>query len=116
MKKVCDLHTHSVFSDGTLSPTEIVNLAADIGLSAVALCDHNTVDGVPEFLQAAATKNIEAVAGVEFSVDYNGTELHLLALYVPIDKLSEVNALMQDVTDRKEQSNMELISFLVYSC
>mgnify|MGYP000404840210 CR=1 FL=1 len=42
----CDLHTHSTFSDGTFSPTEIVLKAKEIGLDAVALCDHNTVAGL----------------------------------------------------------------------
>ena len=46
----CDLHTHSVFSDGTYTPSEIIEKALEIGLSAVALCDHNTVDGIPDFL------------------------------------------------------------------
>ena len=50
--KLCDLHTHSVFSDGTDTPEEIVKAAVSLGLSAVALCDHNTVDGLPEFLAA----------------------------------------------------------------
>ena len=69
MNRNCDLHTHSVFSDGTYTPTEIIRASVDLGLSAVALCDHNTVDGLPEFLRAASGKNIEAVAGAEFSVE-----------------------------------------------
>ena len=48
----CDLHTHSTFSDGTFSPTEIVLKAKEIGLDAVALCDHNTVAGLDEFVSA----------------------------------------------------------------
>ena len=53
MKSLCDLHTHSVFSDGTDTPAEILRLSVDAGLSAVALCDHNTVDGLPDFLASA---------------------------------------------------------------
>lgn len=48
----CDLHTHSTFSDGTFSPTEIVLKAKEIGLDAVALCDHNTVAGLDKFVSA----------------------------------------------------------------
>ena len=47
--KICDLHTHSVFSDGTFTPAEIIAEAKKIGLSSVALCDHNTVNGLPDF-------------------------------------------------------------------
>ena len=110
--KTCDLHTHSIYSDGTYSPKEIINTAIDIGLSAVALCDHNTVDGLPDFLLAAQSKNIQAVTGAEFSVDYNGTELHLLGLFIPENQFDKVSVLMKDVNERKKQSNIDLIDSL----
>ncbi|MBQ7087061.1 MAG: PHP domain-containing protein, partial [Clostridia bacterium] len=59
MKKYCDLHTHSVFSDGTWTPSQIIEKAGSLGLSSVALCDHNTVGGLPDFLKAAEGKDIE---------------------------------------------------------
>ena len=65
--KTCDLHTHSFFSDGTLTPTELLNKACECGLSAIALCDHNVVDGLLEFKAAAVGKDIEAVLGCEFT-------------------------------------------------
>lgn len=108
----CDLHTHSVFSDGTYTPTEIVDAAIRLGLSAVALCDHNTVDGLPEFLSAAEGKNIEAIAGAEFSVDYNGTELHLLGLFIPEVQFSRISRLMETTMELKQQSNLDLIHAL----
>lgn len=112
MRGFCDLHTHSVFSDGTNTPEEILDRAAEIGLSAVALCDHNTVDGLPRFLAAAEARGVEAVAGAEFSVDYDGTELHLLALDIPKEAFPRIAALMADVRRRKEISNLELIGSL----
>lgn len=112
MERYCDLHTHSVFSDGTCSPREIVNFAEEMGLCAVALCDHNTVDGVPDFLTAVAGKNIEAIAGAEFSVDYQGTELHLLGLFIPPVYFAQISELMTDYTRRKEESNLSLVSAL----
>jgi len=110
--KTCDLHTHSIFSDGTYTPTEIVDAAIRLGLSAVALCDHNTVDGLPEFLSAAAGKNIEASTGAEFSVDYNGTELHLLGLFIPQGQFSRISQLMEESTERKRKSNLDLVNAL----
>lgn len=66
-----DLHTHSNFSDGSCTPAEIVALAAKAGLAAVALTDHDTTAGIPEFLQAAeATPELEAIAGVELSTAF----------------------------------------------
>lgn len=110
--KICDLHTHSTFSDGTYTPEQIICAAVEIGLSAVALCDHNTVDGLPRFLKAAKGKDIEAVTGAEFSVDYNGKELHLLALFIPESRFSEISDMMYDINMRKEESNRSLIRSL----
>lgn len=109
---LCDLHTHSVFSDGTYTPLEIIDSAIAIGLSAVALTDHNTVDGLPDFLEAARGKNINIVPGVEFSVDYNGTELHILGLFIAPEHFDKVAALMEEVNRRKEESNIALIEAL----
>ena len=86
----CDLHTHSIFSDGTATPAEILDGALAAGLSAVALTDHNTVDGLPDFLAAANGKPIEILLGTEFSVDYNGTELHLLGLFIKPDHFDQI--------------------------
>ncbi|MBQ7323518.1 MAG: PHP domain-containing protein, partial [Clostridia bacterium] len=55
----CDLHTHSVYSDGTLTPQELIKEAENRGLSAVALTDHNTMAGMNEFLMAAAQSTVE---------------------------------------------------------
>ena len=112
MGRFCDLHTHSVFSDGTCTPEEILREAAGLGLAAVALCDHNTADGLPDFLSAAAGQAVEAVAGAEFSVDLEGTELHLLALYLPERAFPQVSELMLAVNRRKEESNIALVESL----
>lgn len=112
MEKLCDLHTHSKYSDGTYSPEEIINESIKIGLSAVALCDHNTVDGIPSFLEAASNKEIDAVVGTEFSVELNEKEIHMLALFIPTPYLSQISDLMLEANNRKEQSNAELIEIL----
>lgn len=108
----CDLHTHSVFSDGTYTPTELIDSAVSLGLSAIALTDHNTVDGLPEFLAASRGKEILAIPGAEFSVDYNGTELHLLGLNIPECQFDRVTKLMDAFIERKRQSNIDLIDAL----
>lgn len=112
MDKYCDLHTHSTASDGTLTPRELLRAACDAGLSAVALTDHNTVTGLPEFLAAAEEFPIEAVPGIEFSVDYMGTELHLLALFLKPEHFAPITAMMEDFLRRKEQSNRDLVEKL----
>ena len=112
MERFCDLHTHSVYSDGTYAPSEIIDEAIRIGLSAVALTDHNTVDGLPDFISAARGKNIEIVPGAEFSADYNGTELHILGLFIFPEHFDKVSKLMTNVNKRKEESNIALVESL----
>ena len=112
MKGYCDLHTHSSFSDGTCTPTELICLAEETGLGAVALCDHNTVAGLPEFLKAAENANVEAVPGVEFSSEYEGRELHILGLFIRPEHYDAVNKLLNEALQRKERSNLELIENL----
>lgn len=109
---ICDLHTHSVFSDGTLTPRQLLQAACDAGLSAIALTDHNTVAGLPDFLAAAPDFPVRAIPGIEFSVDYLGTELHLLALYVRPEHFGAITEMMEDFKARKERSNRELVDAL----
>ena len=109
MKDYCDLHTHSSFSDGTCTPAELIRLAEEAGLGAVALCDHNTVAGLPEFLKAAEGSPVEAVPGIEFSAEYEGKELHILGLFIRPEHYNAVNDLLDEALQQKEQSNLELI-------
>lgn len=108
----CDLHVHSYFSDGTWSPAALIAEAERIKLDAVALCDHNTVSGLPEFLAAGQGSAVETVPGIEFSTDYRGTELHILALFVRQEHYEAISAMMEDWKKRKEQSNIDLVAAL----
>ena len=108
----CDLHVHSNYSDGTCAPAELITLAEEAGLSALALCDHNTVAGLPSFLAAAEGSAVEAVPGIEFSTDYRGTELHILGLFIRPEYYAPITAMMADYHRRKEQSNIDLVENL----
>ncbi len=112
MEKLCDLHTHSTYSDGTWTPAQLIAGAEKAGLSAVALTDHNTVAGLPDFLRAAEESKVEAVPGVEFSTEYRGRELHILGLSVMPGHYAEVNSLLQQFLKRKDDSNRELVERL----
>ena len=108
----CDLHTHSTFSDGTMTPTQLVAEALRSGLTAIALCDRNTVAGLPEFLAAAEGTSVEAIPGIEFSTDYHGTELHVLGLFLKPESYAPVTELLENFRARKDQSNAELVEAL----
>ena len=107
----CDLHTHSVFSDGTYTPREIIAEAGRLNL-IVALTDHNTVSGLPDFMKAAREAGVTAVPGVEFSTDYNGKELHLLGLFVMPEHYAAVERMVREQHVLKEISNIELVERL----
>lgn len=78
MEEYIDLHVHSNISDGTMSPDDVVKLAAESGLSAIALTDHDTVAGIEEALAAGEKYGVEVIPGIEISADYKGGDLHIL--------------------------------------
>lgn len=110
--KQCDLHTHSVFSDGTWTPSQILEEAKRIGLTAVALTDHNTVAGLPEFMEAARGREVVAVPGVEFSTDYADKDVHILGLFVRPEHYETITQVLADAQRRKDESNRELVDNL----
>ena len=78
----CDLHSHSLWSDGTETPTQVVQHALARGLSALALTDHDTLEGLPEARAAAAGSNLRIISGVELSSAADGVEVHVLGYFV----------------------------------
>lgn len=115
MSRYCDLHTHSVFSDGSFTPRELIDMAKQSELAALALCDHNSSDGLSDFLAAAKGSGIEVAPSVEFSVDYHGEELHLIGMFIDKEYFSCVNDKMEEMRRRKERSNIDLIASLAAS-
>jgi predicted metal-dependent phosphoesterase TrpH len=77
-----DLHTHSTASDGVFTPSEVVRVAQERDLAALALTDHDTLSGIPEARAAAAGSDLEFIAGVEISCEGEWGDLHMLGLYV----------------------------------
>ena len=86
-----DLHVHSSASDGTDPPGVVVAKAAEVGLSALALTDHDTLTGIPAARSAATGLPIELIPGVELSVDHAGMKIHMLAYF-----LEPTNGPLQD--------------------
>ncbi len=109
---LCDLHTHSDASDGTWTPAQLVAGAEAAGLSAIALCDHNTVAGLPAFLEAAQGSGAEAVAGIEISTEWQEKELHIVGLFVRPEHYAPLTALLEEALQRKERSNLALVEAL----
>ena len=77
-----DLHCHTTASDGRHSPTELVQMAAEMGLRAIAVCDHDSTEGLDEALAAGRASGVEVIPSVELSCDVAEGELHMLGYYV----------------------------------
>ncbi|MEA2024226.1 MAG: PHP domain-containing protein [Actinomycetota bacterium] len=77
-----DLHLHSNASDGTDAPAIVVQKAASVPLTAIALTDHDTLSGIPEAMAAARDLPIDLIPGVELSVDHGGVKIHMLAYFI----------------------------------
>ena len=83
MRARADLHVHSNLSDGVHSPSELLALASNLNLGALALTDHDTIDGLVEFMNAKVHECPIRIPGVEISTEYKGVEAHLLGYFVP---------------------------------
>lgn len=100
-----DLQTHTTASDGALSPTAVLEAAKLADLAAIAITDHDTVDGLPEALAAGARLGIRVVHGVELSTHFEGDEIHMLGLHMSdLDALATaLSAFRVGRIDRGEQ-------------
>jgi predicted metal-dependent phosphoesterase TrpH len=113
-----DLHTHSTISDGSLTPTELIELAAGIGLEAVALTDHDTLDGIAEASHAAQRAGVELIPGVELSLEWDRGGMHLIVLWLeprtgPLqDRLAELqdarNGRNARIVDRLNELGLDI--------
>lgn len=88
-----DLHVHSNASDGSFTPTQVADLAIKAGLCAIALTDHDTVDGIAEIMNYTKDKALEVVPGIELSCYYNNREIHILGFYVDYENPELANEL-----------------------
>lgn len=115
MKDRIDLHVHSNCSDGTFSPTELVDYAMEKGLAAFALTDHDTVDGLDEAIEYAArlktlrgtTKGAavpEVIPGIELSTEYQGADIHIVGLYIDYQNETFRNRLQEFVDSRTNRN------------
>ena len=108
-----DLHTHSHYSDGSHAPEALVAMAEKRGLTAIALCDHNTVGGLPEFMAAGSKSPVETIPGAELTSGYKGKELHILALFLSPSHYHAVTEKMAPFRKAKEESNEQLLQSLL---
>ncbi|TIH14743.1 PHP domain-containing protein [Marinifilum sp. JC120] len=106
-----DLHTHSTASDGTFSPAELVRAAKEAGLAAMALTDHDTMEGLPEALETGVKVGVEVIPGCELSVESKVGVLHIVGLWV--DPYSErLKRVFEKVRARRVERNEAVVAKL----
>ncbi len=93
-----DLHIHTTASDGSLTPSQVVRYAREKGLKAIAITDHDTIEGNKEAIEEGMREGIEVIPGVEISVDYSPGSMHMLGYFITIEDtaLAEKLSLLQD--------------------
>lgn len=82
VKKFADLHVHTSYSDSTFSPEEVVACAKEKGLDAIAICDHDSVEGIAPCEELASKSGIEIVPGIEISAEKKDAEIHILGYFI----------------------------------
>jgi predicted metal-dependent phosphoesterase TrpH len=107
---VIDLHTHSRFSDGSATPTEVIDLAVEAGLTAIALTDHDGLAGLTEAENRAKTAGIDFVRGCEVSASFQPGSLHLLCYFVPAE--GALAKKLADLRAERERRNEKLLDLL----
>jgi len=115
MKVPCiDLHTHSTASDGTDSPADVIAKAAEAGLEAIALTDHDTLDGLDAAEAAAAEQGVIFVRGCEISTETPWGEAHFLGLWIPRDpaRTAALENALEDVRAKRLERNLSMAAKL----
>ncbi|MCI8374218.1 MAG: PHP domain-containing protein [Lachnospiraceae bacterium] len=105
--KYIDLHVHSTFSDGTLTPAELAVCAAEKKLAAFALTDHDTTEGIEEAEKAAAGLGVELIPGIELSAEYQGKDIHILGLGIHPEQ-TDFARLLKSFQESREARNEEI--------
>ncbi len=107
-----DLHTHSTASDGTLSPEELVYLAKKEKLQALALTDHDTIDGLKPAYKTAKEVDLPFLCGIEISIKFEGPgHFHLLGYFLE-PKIPKINEVLLKLKKAREERNKKMIEKL----
>ena len=105
-----EIHMHSIFSDGEFSPSELIDLAQRSQVSVLSLTDHDTFDGIPEFLQSAEATEITAFPGIEITVKFHDFNIHMLAYFKDYESIKpELKDRVKKMTQTRETRMHQLI-------
>ena len=105
-----EIHMHSIFSDGEFSPSELINIAEKNEVTILSLTDHDTFDGIPEFLQSAEATGITAFPGIEVTVKFHDFNIHMLAYFKDYESIkSRLRDRVKEMTETRKKRMVQLI-------
>jgi len=110
-KDAADLHVHTTCSDGTLTPAEVVAEAVKAGLKAVAITDHDCVDGIGAAMDAAEGTGVEVIPGIEMSAVIEETEIHILGYFIDW-RNPELLGRLRTIQERRQKRMKKMVSLL----
>ena len=105
---LADLHTHTHYSDGTDSPRRVIEMAKQAGLAAIAITDHDILDGHPEAEAAAREHGVELIPGIEMSAAHAGIEVHVLGFFIE-STCQPLQQLLAEQRDRRVRRMHEMV-------
>jgi predicted metal-dependent phosphoesterase TrpH len=106
-----DLHIHSTASDGSLSPTEIIETAKKLNLRAIAITDHDTIEGSVEALRHQDSSGVEILSGIEISVSFDSGTMHMLGYMMRLDDVA-LRQTLKVLQEARANRNLEIIKRL----
>ncbi|MBL8148572.1 MAG: PHP domain-containing protein, partial [Blastocatellia bacterium] len=106
-----DLHSHTTASDGSLTPRSLVERAARNKISALAITDHDTLDGLGEAIQAGEEYGIEIVPGLEISAEFSVGTMHILGYYIDLQSV-DLNSKLAMLRRARDERNPRIIGRL----
>ena len=107
--RTLDLHAHTTASDGDQSPTQLVRQAQEIGLTALAVTDHDTTAGLPEAMEAGRRFGVEIVPGIELSAEVEVGQCHILGLLIDASNLT-LNDRLREVIENRDKRNERIVA------
>ncbi len=110
MERLVDLHVHTTASDGSMSPVELVRHASEKGLSAIAITDHDTMEGIEDAMEEGKKCGIEVIPGVEISADFK-PEMHILGYFFGTTYLG-IRDTLRSLRRNREERNPKIIKRL----
>jgi 3',5'-nucleoside bisphosphate phosphatase len=111
MPRYIDLHMHTLFSDGTASPAELLAAVTSAGLVAFSVTDHDTLDGLREVMRLRTESHPKLISGVELSVNHNGSDVHMLGYGFDVDN-KPLNDTLRDCAEVRDQRGRMMVDKL----